>query len=107
MTEYFPTEDYDLRTEENSGESLSKALSASISNLTSIQRKKNTFFAMTDFSFDNGSSHSRSVTFRRSTTTRPAHNSTTTPTTEISGSHPALLLPHPLQAIVARILGIR
>lgn len=65
MTEYFPTEDYDLRTEENSGESLSKALSASISNLTSIQRKKNTFFAMTDFSFDNGSSHSRSVTFRQ------------------------------------------
>lgn len=64
-TEYFPTEDYDLRTEENSGESLSKALSASISNLTSIQRKKNTFFAMTDFSFDNGSSHSRSVTFRQ------------------------------------------
>lgn len=64
-TEYFPTEDYDLRTEENSGESLSKALSASISNLTSIQRRKNTFFAMTDFSFDNGSSHSRSVTFRQ------------------------------------------
>lgn len=65
MTEYFPTDDYALRTEENSGESLSKALSASINNLTNIRRKKNSFFAMTGFSFDNNSSYSRSLTFRR------------------------------------------
>lgn len=43
MTEYFPTDDYALRTEENSGESLSKALSANLSNLTSVRRGKNSF----------------------------------------------------------------
>lgn len=65
MTEYFPTDDYTLRTEESSGESLSKNLSGSLSNLTSIQRKKNTFFAMTDIRFDSGDSYSRSATSRR------------------------------------------
>lgn len=65
MTEYFPTDDYALRTEENSGESLSKSLSASLSNLTNIQRKQNVFFAMTDVSFDNNSSLSRNSTSRR------------------------------------------
>ena len=65
MTEYFPTDDYALRTEESSGESLSKNLSGSLSNLTSIQRKKNTFFAMTDIRFDSGDSYSRSATSRR------------------------------------------
>lgn len=65
MTEYFPTDDYALRTEENSGESLSKSLTASLSNLTNIQRKQNVFFAMTDFSFDNNSSLSSNSTFRR------------------------------------------
>lgn len=65
MTEYFPTDDYALRTEESSGESLSKNLSGSLSNLTSIQRKKNTFFAMTDLRFDSGDSYSRSATSRR------------------------------------------
>lgn len=65
MTEYFPTDDYALRTEENSGESLSKSLSASINNLTNIQRKQNVFFAMTGFSFDNNSSLSRNSTSRR------------------------------------------
>lgn len=65
MTEYFPTDEYTLRTEENSGESLSKSLSASLFNLTSIQRKQNAFSAMTDFSFDNNSSLSRNSTSRR------------------------------------------
>ena len=65
MTEYFPTDDYTLRTEESSGESLSKNLSGGLSNLTSIQRKKNTFFAMTDIRFDSGDSYSRSATSRR------------------------------------------
>ena len=65
MTEYFPTDDYALRTEENSGESLSKALSANLSNLTSVRRGKNSFFAMTDFSFDNNSSLSRNSTSQR------------------------------------------
>ena len=65
MTEYFPTDDYALRTEESSGESLSKNLSGSLSNQTSIQRRKNTFFAMTDIRFESGDSHSRSTTSRR------------------------------------------
>ena len=65
MTEYFPTDDYALRTEENSGESLSKALSANLSNLTSVRRGKNSFFAMTDFSFANNSSLSRNSTSQR------------------------------------------
>lgn len=65
MTEYFPTDDYALRTEENSGESLSKALSANLSNQTSVRRGKNSFFAMTDFSFDNNSSLSRNSTSQR------------------------------------------
>lgn len=65
MTEYFPTDDYALRTEENSGESLSKALSANLSNLTSIRRGKNSFLAMTDFSFANNSSLSRNSTSQR------------------------------------------
>lgn len=65
LTEYFPTDAYALRTEENSGESLSKALSANLSNLTNIQRKQNVFFAMTDFSFANNSSLSRNSTSQR------------------------------------------
>lgn len=65
MTEYFPTDDYTLRTEENSGESLSRSLSASINNLTNIHRRKNAFLAITNIRFDNGDSHSRSNTFRR------------------------------------------
>ena len=52
QTEYFPTEAYALRSEESRNESLSKSLSAEISNYVNIQRKKKVFGAMTTFSID-------------------------------------------------------
>ena len=65
QTEYFPTEAYALRSEESRNESLSKSLSAEISNYVNIQRKKKVFGAMTTFSIDDGSTlgHSRTQPF--------------------------------------------
>ena len=65
QTEYFPTETYALRSEESRNESLSKSLSAEISNYVSIQRKKNVFGAMTSVSIDNGSSFGHNRTQQR------------------------------------------
>ena len=63
---------------------------------------------MTDFSFDNNSSLSRNSTSQRiDDDGRPAHSSTTTPTTGISGSAPTLLPLRPFQAIVAGIVRQR
>lgn len=64
-TEYFPTDDYALRSEENNGESRSKSLTARIMNMTSIQRKRNVFSSFANLSFRNGSSSGRSRTIRR------------------------------------------
>ena len=65
QTEYFPTEAYALRSEESRNESLSKSLSAEISNYVNIQRKKKVFGAMTTFSIDDGSTLGHSRTQQR------------------------------------------
>lgn len=65
QTEYFPTEAYALRNEESRNESLSKSLSAEISNYVNIQRKKKVFGAMTTFSIDDGSTLGHSRTQQR------------------------------------------
>lgn len=65
QTEYFPTESYALRSEESRNESLSKSLSAEISNYVNIQRKKKVFGAMTTFSIDDGSTLGHSRTQQR------------------------------------------
>ena len=65
QTEYFPTEAYALRSEESRTESLSKSLSAEISNYVNIQRKKKVFGAMTTFSIDDGSTLGHSRTQQR------------------------------------------
>ena len=63
QTEYFPTDAYALRNEENASQSLSKSLSTDVMNIIGIQRKKKVFGATTSFSFDNGSysGHSRTL----------------------------------------------
>ena len=65
QTEYFLTEAYALRSEESRNESLSKSLSAEISNYVNIQRKKKVFGAMTTFSIDDGSTLGHSRTQQR------------------------------------------
>lgn len=108
MTEYFPTEDYDLRTEENSGESLSKALSASIS-------KPDQHPAQEEHLFRHDGLLVRQRFVAQPQRHFPADRRRQDPHTtqqrlrqpKYPVQHPALLLPHPLQAIVARILGIR
>ena len=54
-----------LRSEESRNESLSKSLSAEISNYVNIQRKKKVFGAMTTFSIDDGSTLGHSRTQQR------------------------------------------
>lgn len=79
QTEYFPTEAYALRNEESRNESLSKSLSAEISNYVNIQRKKKVFGAMTTFSIDDGSTSGTAARSSGSTTKRPGRTSTATP----------------------------
>lgn len=64
-TEYFPTDTYALRNEENSSESVSKSLTTAIRNMIGIQRKKRTFSMYTTLSFDSGSSLGRSRTMQQ------------------------------------------
>lgn len=80
QTEYFLTEAYALRSEESRNESLSKSLSAEISNYVNIQRKKKVFGAMTTFSIDDGSTSGTAARSSGSTTKRPGRTSTATPT---------------------------
>lgn len=80
QTEYFPTEAYALRNEESRNESLSKSLSAEISNYVNIQQKKKVFGAMTTFSIDDGSTSGTAARSSGSTTKRPGRTSTATPT---------------------------
>lgn len=108
MTEYFPTDDYALRTEESSGESLSKSLTASLSNLTNIQRKQNVFFAMTDFSVDNNSVAEQQLhlpAYRRRRDPHTPQQRLRQP--EYPVQHPTLLPLRPFQAIVAGIFRQR
>lgn len=53
-TEYFPTDEYRQFDKRSRSESLSKNLSASIGNMTSIQRRKNTFYADVNLNYENG-----------------------------------------------------
>lgn len=65
LSDYFPTDEYTLRSDESRSTSRSGSLGVGIRNMTVIRRRQNSFFASANARFSDFDSRSGSRTLRR------------------------------------------